>query len=80
LSVIDDYIRQALLIEPSYSLPTQKITKLVDEIAIKKGYPCGIRVDNGPEFATIAFKKWAAPHKVQINYIQQGKPAQNGFI
>ena len=80
LNVIDDYNRQALLIEPSYSLPTQKVTQLVDQIAIKKGYPREIRVDNGPEFAAIAFKRWAALHKIEINYIQPGKPAQNGFI
>ena len=80
LNVIDDYNREALLIEPSYSLPTRRVTHLIDQLAVERGYPEVIRVDNGPEFASSAFKAWAAERRILINYIQPGKPAQNGYI
>lgn len=79
-NVIDDYNREALLIEPSYSLPTAQVTYLLDQLAAERGYPEVIRVDNGPEFSSSAFKQWAAERHILINYIQPGKPAQNGYI
>lgn len=80
LNMIDDYNRQALLIEPAYALPATKVTSLVDKVAKKHGYPRMIRVDNGPEFISNHFKQWAASRGIQILYIQPGKPAQNGLI
>lgn len=49
-------------------------------MASKRGYPDKIRVDNGPENSSKAFKKWANLHGITIHYIQPGKPAQNAFI
>ena len=45
-----------------------------------QGYPELIRVDNGTEFTSSTFKEWAADHHILVQYIQPGKPAQNGFI
>ncbi len=80
LNIIDDYNRQALLIEPAYTLPSAKVTAWVDTLAKKRGYPAMIRVDNGPEFISGHFKRWAASRGIKILYIQPGKPAQNGLI
>ncbi len=55
LNIIDDYNREALLIEPSHSLPSETVTQLVDQVAAKRGYPKMIRVDNGPEFVSSIF-------------------------
>ncbi len=43
------------------------------------GYPKRIRVDNGPEFISHVFTDWCK-EKVEIDYIQPGKPVQNAFI
>lgn len=80
LNVIDDYNREALLIKPAMSLPARYVTRLIDEIASLRGYPNIIRVDNGPEFISMVFKEWANFNGIFIQYIQPGKPAQNGFI
>lgn len=80
LNVIDDYNREVLLIEPSYSLPAARVTQLLDQVAIVRGYPEMIRVDNGPEFISATFMQWAKKHNVLIHHIQPGKPAQNGYI
>jgi len=80
LNVIDDYNREALLVEPSFSLVGNKVTKWLDQVAIVRGYPEMIRVDNGPEFRSSVFKEWALAHNIRIHYIQPGKPAQNGLV
>lgn len=79
-NAIDDYNRQGLLVAPGFSLPTQRVIQLLDDIALSRGYPDMIRVDNGTEFTSSDFKHWADKHGIFINYIQPGKPAQNGFI
>jgi len=79
-NVIDDYNREALLVEPSYLLPAIRVIALLDLIAQVRGYPEMIRVDNGPEFTSSTFKDWAKQHHILVHYIQPGKPAQNGFV
>jgi putative transposase len=79
-NVVDDYNRECLLIEPSVTLPARRVTQLLDEIAVLRGYPDVIRVDHGPEFESYAFKEWAKHRGILIHFIQPGKPAQNGFI
>ena len=49
-------------------------------MAVWRGYPAQIRVDNGPEFISHHMVAWEEKHSVKIEYIQPGKPAQNGFI
>lgn len=80
LNVIDDYNRECLLIGINYSLPAIQVTRLLDELALYRGYPDVIRVDNGSEYRSHHFQKWAKQHHILIHYIQPGKPAQNGFV
>lgn len=80
LNVIDDYNREALDIRVAISLPAIIVTKYLDRIAEKRGYPKEIRTDNGPEFLSKIFINWAKKHKIKINYIQPGKPYQNAYI
>lgn len=80
LNVIDDYNREALMVEPSYSLHASRVTDLLDLTARHRGYPSSIRVDHGPEFESHHFKNWCKQRGISPNYIQPGKPAQNAFI
>ena len=80
LNIIDDYNRQALGILAGRSMPTRCVTEYLDFIAAFRGYPKMIRTDNGPEFISKEFLKWAIKHQIEIKHIQPGKPAQNGFI
>ncbi len=79
-NVIDDYNREAILAEPSYSLPASRVIDMLDMIASERGYPEIIRVDNGTEFTSSTFKEWANRHHILVQYIQPGKPSQNGFV
>ena len=79
-NVIDDCNREALDILIAFSLPAKRITKWLDQIALIRGYPDIIRVDNGPEFISKHFHEWAISHNITIQHIQPGKPAQNAYI
>lgn len=80
-NVLDDYNREALLIEPGFSLPSVRVTQLLDQVAVNRDcYPEMIRVDNGPEFISETIKSWAQEHNIILHHIQPGKPAQNAFI
>lgn len=80
VNVIDDFNREVLGIKASFSLPAKHVTDFLDFIAFKRGYPCQLRVDNGPENISKEMVTWSQTHGVQIKYIQPGKPAQNAFI
>ena len=79
-NVIDDCNRGALGILASSSLPSARITRWLDRLAEKHGYPDRIRVDNGPENLSKHFQQWAKGRNIKIQYIQPGKPAQNAYI
>ncbi len=80
LNVLDDFNRESLSIEIDYSLPAERVIRVLDQITEWRGYPAFIRVDNGPELISHKLLEWAEPHAVKINHIQPGKPAQNGYI
>jgi len=80
-NVIDDYNRECLGVEVDFSLPSERIVRCLDNIALWHGsYPGQIRCDNGPELISHNLIRWAREHDVKINYIMPGKPAQNGFV
>lgn len=79
-NVIDDCNRSALGILVSFSLKSKRITRWLDQLALSRGYPNRIRVDNGPENISHHFQAWAKQHNIFIQYIQPGKPAQNAYI
>lgn len=67
-NVVDDFNREALSIEIDLNLPALR------------GYPVMLRMDNGPEFISLALAEWAEQHAVKLEFIQPGKPTQNAFI
>ena len=42
--------------------------------------PKTIRTDNGCEFASKLLDQWAYVHGVELDFIEPGKPVQNGII
>jgi len=79
-NIMDDYNRQCLGIEVGISMPSQRVTRVLNQVIETYGKPLAIRCDNGPEFTSFCFQQWAEDLGIEIQYIQPGKPNQNGFI
>lgn len=52
----------------------------MERIAAWRGYLAQIRMDNGSEFIAAALADWAQQHGVVLDFIEPGRPMQNGFI
>ena len=78
-NVVDDFNREALLIEVDFNLPAPRVVRELDRIAVYRGYPLKLRLDNGPELISLALAEWAEEHGVNLEFIKPGKPMQNGF-
>jgi putative transposase len=79
-NVVDDFNREALAIEVDLNLPAQRVIRVLERVALCRGYPQKLRLDNGPEMISLALAEWAEAHGVSLEYIRPGKPMQNGFI
>jgi len=80
LNIIDDFNREALWIEVDFSLPALRVIRVLNMLASWRGLPRQIRLDNGPELISKALEEWAETHKVELAFIEPGKPAQNAYI
>jgi len=78
--VLDDFNRELLGTEIDTSLPTERVIRVLNQIAEWRGYPETIRVDNGPEFISAKLSAWAERKGVRIDFIEPGKPSQNAYI
>ena len=80
LNIIDEGTREALDISIATSLPAGRFVRVLAALVAEHGKPRRIRVDNGAEMTSTAFVEWCERHKIQIVYIQPGKPNQNAYI
>jgi putative transposase len=80
LNVIDDYNREVLAMESDTSLPTVRLIRVLECLKDLRGLPKMIRVDNGPEFISHKLDVWCKDNKIDLMFIQPGKPMQNGYV
>ncbi|MWP62549.1 DDE-type integrase/transposase/recombinase [Gilliamella sp. Pas-s25] len=73
---MDDFNREVLGIDITFSSPVVKITLYLDLLAEYHGYPLKIRVDNGPEFTGGVFSNWAKSHSITLDYIEPSSFSQ----
>ncbi len=75
----DECSHKDLWIEVAHNINAGKLIEVLEKIAEMQGLMRYIRCDIGPEFISAKLKKWASD-KVEIKFIQPGKPTQNGII
>ncbi|MFI5179846.1 MAG: IS3 family transposase [Thermoanaerobaculia bacterium] len=80
LTVVDLFTRECLAIEADVGLTGRKVARALDAIAVARGYPKMITVDNGSEFYSKDMDQWAFGHGVRLDFIRPGKPVENAFI
>ncbi len=80
LTVIDQWSRESVSLEPGFSLTGRCVGHALDQAAIARGMPRAITVDNGTEFTSNALDEWAYRRGVKLDYTRPGKPIDNGLI
>lgn len=80
LNVLDTVTRECLRIEVDTSLPGQRVVRVLEGLVARHGIPKRITVDNGPEFTGQVLDAWAYAHGVELDFIDPGKPMQNGHL
>uniref|UniRef100_UPI000365D49F IS3 family transposase n=1 Tax=Marinobacterium rhizophilum TaxID=420402 RepID=UPI000365D49F len=79
-NVVDDFNREALAIEIDLNLPATRVIRTLERVVAWRGKPLKVRVDNGPEFISLALAEWAEYNNVVLEFIEPGKPTQNSYI
>ena len=79
LNIIDEGTREALDIVIGTSLPSGRVVRTLEALVAEHGKR-RIRVDNGAEMTAQVFVNWCREQKIEIAYIQPGKPNQNAYI
>jgi putative transposase len=80
LNVVDLATRECLAIEVDTALPGARVVRVLARLCAVHGRPATITMDNGPEFVGLALDAWAYKEGVQLDFIDPGKPMQNGHL
>src|SRR5690625_1977681 len=70
---------EPLGIEVDHALPSERVTRTLDQIIEWRGKPACIRLDNGPELISSQMLQWAKHRGITLLHIQPGKPQQNAY-
>lgn len=79
-NVLDEGVREGLAIEIDTSLRAERVIRVLEQLKQWRGLPAAIRCDNGPEYTAQILADWCAQHRIQLRYIQPGKPNQNAYV
>ncbi len=80
IAVVDDFTRECLVLEFGFTFGSADVIRCFENIAFERGLPKTIRFDNGSEFTSHAMLRWGAERRVELHFIDPGKPTQNANI
>ncbi len=80
LNIIDDYNREAIAMEVSFSFPAEHVIEVLRQCIEWRGKPKRIRSDNGTEFIAIKTQTFFSNTDIEHIPRQKGKPMQNGYV
>jgi putative transposase len=79
-TAIDNVSRECVAIEVGVSLPAGVVTEALDRAIRARCKPQTITLDNGTEFTSNHFDRWAYGHGIGLDFISQGRPVENSLI
>ncbi len=80
LSILDSFSRECLALEVDHSLPAQRVTRILDRLALSRDLPRTLVMDNGPEFRSHDLDVWATQRGVALHFVRPGRPMENAFV
>ena len=78
--MMDDYSRELIGQYVGFSIGSQQVIRLLEQLIAKRGRPRSIVCDNGPEFTSKKMHLWSQDSGVKLHSIQPGKPTQNALV
>lgn len=79
-NLIDDFTRESIVQYADFSISGVRLKRIFDDLKQERKLPNQIVCDNGTEFTSKVFMKWADENKVELCFIDKGKPTQNAFV
>ena len=79
-NVIDEGNREVLGIEVATSIPSLRVIRVMEQLIEIYGGPKALRMDNGSELTANAFVEWCEQRRIELKFIEPGKPDQNAYI
>lgn len=80
LNVLDVFSRECLAIVALPTFSARDVVDVLDDVIRRRRVPTTITCDNGTEFTARVFDAWAFERGIAIDFIEPGRPTQNGFI
>lgn len=80
LAVIDVFTRECVALLAAHSMTAWRVVKTLDGLALIRGVPKMITLDNGPELISEALEQWALSNGVTLRFSRPGTPTDNPFI
>ena len=81
LTLVDNFSRECLIIRVAHSIKGIDVVEVMQYLKqFRKIVPKRIQVDNGSEFISKDFDKWAYENNVTLDFSRPGKPTDNPFI
>ena len=80
LGVVDTFTRECLALEVDTSFASRRVTRVLDQVIAARGRPRRLLMDNGAELTSRHFLSWGMEWRLELAYIQPGKPVQNAHV
>lgn len=81
LTLVDNYSRKCHALEVGQSLKGMDVVRIMNQVWQENGsLPQRIQVNNGSEFISKDFDRWAYENNVTLDYSRPGRPTDNPYI
>mgnify|MGYP005645067481 CR=1 FL=1 len=80
LTIVDDFSRESVYIGVGSHFCGIQVAQILAGLARRRSAPKKIRVDNGPEFTSVALDQWAYWNEVQLVFSRPATPTDNAHI
>jgi putative transposase len=81
LTLVDNHSRKCHALEVGQSLKGMDVVRIMNQVRQEYGnLPQRIQVDNGSEFISKDFDRWAYENGITLDYSRPGRPTDNPFI
>ena len=80
LTVLDLRTRECVAIEVGQRMTSKLVTQVLDRASARRKKPSALTMDNGSEFTSRHFDRWAYERGIQLDFIRPGRPVENAYI